>query len=195
MATDASFFLKENFLAKVAITDAEWAVVAAGFECELIPKKTKIIKEGSLNDRLYFVETGLLYAYKSQQDNQQQVIQFAWENHWISDLFSLLSGKPALFTIVTLEDCKLWSINKQQYDRYCAEFRWMETAFRINFQQAYLHAILRLSDGYSLDATEKYNRLFDKYPQLLQRAPQYLIASYLGVLPSSLSRIRKQQMR
>ena len=192
MSSTNSNFLKENFQRKVSVPLSEWEEVIANFECEVIPKKTILIKEGSPNDRIYFVETGLLYAFKSQAD-QQQVIQFAWENHWISDLFSLISGNPALFSIATLEDCKLWSINKLQFDQYCAKYRWMETAFRINFQQAYLHAILRLSDGYSLDATEKYNRLFDKYPQLLQRVPQYLIASYLGVLPSSLSRIRKQR--
>ncbi|MFM2359274.1 MAG: hypothetical protein RLY16_1267 [Bacteroidota bacterium] len=195
MPEGSSFLLKENFLSKVAIPEAEWELVFAGFTFHSFSKKTTIIQEGAHNDRIYFVESGLLYAYKTLQDDQHQVIQFAWENHWVSDLFSLLSGKAALFSIVTLADCKLWSISKQQYELFCRQFHWMETAFRINFQHAYLNAILRLSDGYSLDATEKYNRLIERYPDLLQRVPQYLIASYLGVLPSSLSRIRNQRKR
>jgi hypothetical protein len=68
-----------------------------------------------------------------------------------------------------------------------------ETYFRILIQTAYANLLVQLSDIYSQDAKAKYNRLREQYPDLLQRVPQYLIASYLGILPSSLSRIRNQK--
>jgi hypothetical protein len=68
-----------------------------------------------------------------------------------------------------------------------------ETYFRILMQTAYANVLVQLSDIYSQDAKAKYNRLREQYPDILQRAPQYLIASYLGILPSSLSRIRNQK--
>jgi hypothetical protein len=68
----------------------------------------------------------------------------------------------------------------------------METLFRLNFQTAYVNTLIRVSDIYSEDAQSKYNHFLKQFPDLVQRVPQYLIASYLGILPSSLSRIRKK---
>ncbi|WP_076447055.1 hypothetical protein [Chryseobacterium sp. RU37D] len=69
----------------------------------------------------------------------------------------------------------------------------MEKFSRVLFQSEYANSILRISEIYSTDAASKYKGLLDKYPDLIQRVPQYLIASYLGILPSSLSRIRSQK--
>jgi CRP-like cAMP-binding protein len=136
---------------------------------------------------------GFYFLIKTLDNGNEQVIQFACENYWISDLYSFFSGSKALFTIQALEDCELLSITKQQFDIICAQYPKMETVFRLNFQSAYVNTLLRLSDVYSEDAESKYNQFIRKYPQFLQRVPQYLIASYLGILPSSLSCIRNKK--
>lgn len=135
----------------------------------------------------------MLYTYKTLEDGNTQVIQFAKENNWISDLFSFFSSKKSLFTVQALEDCQLLSITKKQFDTICESHPKMETFFRLVFQSAYINTLKRLSDSYSEDAETKYNQCISQHPEIIQRVPQYLIASYLGILPSSLSRIRNKK--
>lgn len=180
---------------KVKISEQEFEIISHHFDAIIIKKKTSLILEERLNDRVYFVEQGLLYAYKTLDDGNTQVIQFAKENNWISDLFSFFSSQKALFTVQSLEDCQLLSLTKKQFDIICEEHPKMETFFRLLFQTAYVNTLQRLSDSYSEDAETKYNYFVSYHNQLIQRVPQYLIASYLGILPSSLSRIRNKKLK
>jgi CRP-like cAMP-binding protein len=180
---------------KVTISEAEFYLIAQQFEVVEIKKKTNIIVEGKFNDRVYFVEKGLLYAYKTLEEGNLQVIQFAKESNWISDLFSFFLSSKALFTVQALEDCQLLSITKKQFDSICETYPIMERFFRLQFQTAYVTTVQRLSDAYSQDAETKYNRFIAHHNQLVQRVPQYLIASFLGILSSSLSRIRNKNLK
>ena len=189
-----SKILLQSFLKlKVNFTDIEVEKILSYFQKVTIKKKEVLIYSEHKNDKLFFIEKGLLYSYKTLDTGETQVIQFAKENGWISDLYSFLADKPALFTIQTLEDCELQIISKTKYDELCNSFPKLETLFRQNFQGAYAASLLRISDIYSQDAEAKYNNLIKNNADLLQRVPQYLIASYLGILPSSLSRIRNKK--
>lgn len=180
---------------KVKISEDEFGTIAHNFDTILVKKKSNLIVEEKLNDRIYFVEKGLLYTYKTLDDGNTQVIQFTKENNWISDLYSFFSSSKALFTVQTLEDCQLLSITKKQFDTICESHTKMETFFRLVFQTAYVNTLKRLSDSYSEDAETKYNQCVLQHPEIIQRVPQYLIASYLGILPSSLSRIRNKKVK
>jgi CRP-like cAMP-binding protein len=187
--------LLQNMQSKLSITKKDFESLADLFVNKPIKKKQKLIEEGNINDKLYFIEQGLLFSYKTLDNGNNQVIQFAKENYWISDLCSFFSSSKALFTIQALEDCEVLSITKENFDIICEQYPKMETYFRLNFQSAYVNTLQRLSDVYSEDAESKYDRFTKQYPQFAQRVPQYLIASYLGVLPSSLSRIRNKKSK
>lgn len=186
-------YLYQNIQSKVSISKADFKKFADCFELRTISKKQKLVEEGKPNNKLYFIEEGLLFSYKMLDNGNQQVIQFAKENYWISDLYSFFSGEKALFTIQALEVCKVWEFSKTDFDKICEQYPEMETLYRLNIQTAYVHTLARLSDAYSVDAEAKYNKIREAQPDLLQRVPQYLIASYLGILPSSLSRIRNKK--
>jgi CRP-like cAMP-binding protein len=185
--------LLQNIQSKRSITEKDFELFADLFERKTIKKKEKLIEEGKINDKLYFIEHGLLYSYKTLESGNIQVIQFAEENYWISDLYSFFSFSKSLFTIQALEDCEVLSITRENFDAVCEQYPTMETFFRHNFQSAYVTTLKRLSDVYSEDAETKYAHFIKQYPRLVQRVPQYLIASYLGILPSSLSRIRNKK--
>jgi CRP-like cAMP-binding protein len=178
---------------KIDLNNSEFELIGSYFQSTYINRKDILVAEGKSNDKLYFVEKGLLFSYKTLENGNEQVIQFAKENYWMSDLCSFFSGAVSLFSIRAVEDSILWALNKKDFDKLCTQFPKMETLFRLNFQNAYVSTLIRLSDTYSEDAEAKYNKILDQQPDLLQRVPQYLIASYLGILPSSLSRIRNKR--
>lgn len=184
----------KNIQSKVQFEETEFELFESFFETIDIKKKHILIEEGKRNDKLYFIKKGLLYSYKTLENGNTQVIQFASENHWISDLSSFFNSTMALFTIQALEDCELLCLEKEKFDQACAKIPKIERLFRLTFQGAYANTLQRLSDIYSEDAQSKYQEFINKYPSLIQRVPQYLIASYLGILPSSLSRIRNKKI-
>jgi CRP-like cAMP-binding protein len=180
----------QNINSKISISITEFEQFGDLFRFKTIEKKEKLIEEGKENDKLYFVEKGLLFSYKTLGTGDQQVIQFAKENFWVTDFFTCVSGTKAIFGAEALEDCRLWYISKQTYEDICNAYPKMNTFGRLNFQESYANTLLRISEIYTNDSKTKYNQLMQTQPDLLQRVPQYLIASYLGILPSSLSRIR-----
>ncbi|HEV8285504.1 MAG TPA: Crp/Fnr family transcriptional regulator [Chitinophagaceae bacterium] len=181
------------FASKVALTEKEFESLSHYFKYLAVGKKHKLVSAGQYSDRAYIVEKGLLFLYKPLDNGDIQVLQFAKENYWIGDFYSVFSGSKALFTLETIEPCELWCITKADLEIMMSQYPVFETYFRLLVQAAYAHTLVRLSDVYSQDAQEKYNRLRAQQPDLLQRVPQYLIASYLGILPSSLSRIRNKK--
>lgn len=185
--------LLHNIQSKIAITDIEFDLFDDFFGKIHIKKNKKLVEEGKKNDKVYFIEKGLIYSYKTLDNGKIQVIQFAKENYWVTDLCSFFNSSVSLFTIQAIEDCTLLYISRQQYDEICVKNRKIETYFRLTIQNAYANTLHRLSDAYSEDAESKYNTFLKQDFEINQRVPQYLIASYLGILPSSLSRIRNKK--
>ena len=196
MKTDvniSSETLYKSIVSKAPVTEAEFESIAQYFKYETIDKKQKLVTEGHYTGKAFFIQKGLLFSYKTLDGGDIQVVRFGKENFWIGDLNSFLTGAKALFTIEALEPSELWSMTKEglEFAMKCSPA--FETYSRILIQTAYANLLVELSDLYSQDAKAKYNRLREHFPDLLQRVPQYLIASYLGILPSSLSRIRNQK--
>ena len=185
--------LFKSIVSKARVTEAEFESIVQYFKYEVIDKKQKLVTEGYYTGRVFFIQKGLLVSYKTLDNGDIQVVRFGKENFWIGDLNSFLTGAKALFTIEALEPSELWSITKEGLEFAMKSSPAFETYFRILIQTAYANLLVELSDIYSQDAKAKYKRLREHYPDLLQRVPQYLIASYLGILPSSLSRIRNQK--
>jgi len=177
---------------RVAMTEDDWNGIAPYFTLSTIKKKETLVTQGLPCDKAFFIQKGLLFSYRTVESGDRQVVQFGQERHWIGDLHSFLTGRDALFSLEALEPCELWAISKSDIDRAMSACRAMETYMRLLFQSAYAHTLGYLSEIYSYDAEAKYERLRSQRPQLLQRVPQHLIASYLGILPSSLSRIRNK---
>ncbi len=157
-----------------------------------ISAKKILIHEGDRCADLYFVEKGALYSYLIDQEGDAHVIQFAFEDYWISDMYSFYKNKPALYNVESLEDCQLLVFDQESIQIASDKLRRLDRFFRILAQNAYANAQYRIALNFSADAESRYIELIEKRPDILQRVPQYLIASYLGVKPQSLSRIRKK---
>lgn len=177
------------------ITEEEEKKILAAFEFQTIRKKKDLHVEGDICNYLYFIVKGCLRSYFIDEKGVEHIYQIRMDNSWISDLESLFSGNPSKFYIEALENSILLRISKDRFEQLLVEVPALERYFRILFQKAYINALQRLNDTMWEPATIRYQEMLKEHPGMFQRVPLIYIASYLGITPESLSRIRKQQSR
>ncbi len=187
--------LHKTLVAKISVSDTEFAIVKTFFKPKKLRKKQYLLQEGDVCYRLAFVEKGSLYSYSVDNKGIQHVIQFAFEGWWIADLYSYLTGEKSLYNIEALEDCELLVLDQDDEKELIRRFPRYEVYTKILYQNAYVALQRRLQATLGLTAEEKYSRLMGSYASLAEKVPQHLIASYLGITPETLSRIRKQLSR
>jgi len=168
------------------------------FKSLLHPRKLRkrqyLLQAGDISLHENFVSKGLLRAYTVDKTDQERVAMFAMEGWWIGDMYSFLTNTPAALNIDALEDSEILSIEKRDLDMLYEKVPKFERLFRILLQNAFVANQQRILASISQTAEELYVNFVKKYPLLEQRIPQVQIASYLGITPETLSRIRRQRM-
>lgn len=155
-------------------------------------KKQFLAETGENCKYQYFILEGSCYSYYINEKGDKNAIQFAIENYWITDATGYFTNRPAIFNIETLEPTRALLLNRENFDILCKAFPLYDRFFRILLQNTLAHLHYRIAKTNSEDAKHRYKEFSQLYPHFIQRIPQYLIASYLGIAPPSLSRIRKE---
>ena len=177
---------------KVLLTTEELQLLKSFFIPKKLRKKQYLLQEGDVNKFTAFVEKGVMRSYTIGENGNEHIIQFALEGWWISDNYSFQTGEPSSYTIDALEDAELLLITTSSMEAMLEKIPKMERYFRLLLQKNIIALQQRLACTLSQTAEEKYLSFSNLYPTIIQRVPQHMIASYLGVTPETLSRIRKQ---
>lgn len=188
----------ENILKNIAefttITEEEKNYFTSILQQKKLRKRQYLLQAGDPCRYECFVNKGCMRQYYIDENGQEHILSFAIEGWWTSDMFGLITNKPALTSIDALEDSELFLIEKKSFDTLLEKIPAFERFFRIKLQRAFVAHQRRLIENMSLPADERYWNFADQNPKLEQRVPQKYIASYLGITPESLSRIRKQRI-
>ena len=184
--------LSTSIASKVGVSGEELQLCTSYFTPKKFRKRQYLLQEGDVCNRLAFVEQGALHAYSLDAKGATRGIQFAFEGWWIADLYSFFTQEPSSLHIEALEDCEVLLLDREQHHRLLREVPAYETYTRILYQNAYVALQRRVEGTLGLTAEDKYIRLLEQHPSILQRVPLHLVASYLGVTPETLSRIRRQ---
>jgi CRP-like cAMP-binding protein len=163
---------------KVVLTEQERDLIKTFFVPKRLRKRQYLLQEGDVCKHLSFVVKGLLRSYNVDEKGNEHMNLFAWEGWWISDMFGLFSGKAALFNIDAIESSELLMISPSDYEEMMLKVPVMERYFRILYQNSLVTKDLRLMSSVTHTAEEKYLQLAQSHPQILQRIPQNLVASY-----------------
>lgn len=177
---------------KVSLSAADAEAIKLFFIPKKIRKRQYLLNAGDVCPYITFVEKGMLRSFTVDKDGHEHVVQFATEGWWISDMGSFVSGEEALYNIEALEDSELLNLTRQSMEELLHKFPVMERFFRILMQNNIV-ALQRRAIAYmSLSAEERYLKLIEVAPDIMIRASQQHIASYLSVTPETLSRVRKK---
>ncbi|MGW8317221.1 MAG: Crp/Fnr family transcriptional regulator, partial [Bacteroidales bacterium] len=175
------------------ITGADEEVILSAFERFSIKKKEMLLEREEVCPYLFFIVRGCLRSYFVDDKGVEHIYQIRMDNNWISDLESFFSQRPSKYYIEALEDSELLRISKERLELLYEQVPALERYFRILFQKAYVNALKRLNSTMWEPAIDRYNDMLKEHPDMFQRVPLVYIASYLGITPESLSRIRRQK--
>src|ERR1035437_8665238 len=184
------FFRKLN--EQITLSAEEQAIIRGYLTPKKIRKKQYLLQEGDVCKAIAFVEKGALREYTVDEKGTEHIFQFALEGWVISDLYSFMTGEPATYNIDALEDSELVLISKSAQDEILRRVPKYETYSRMQLTGAYLAMQKRVTSLISLPVEERYVYFTKLYPDIVQRVPQHMIASYMGLTPETLSRIRKK---
>jgi CRP/FNR family transcriptional regulator, cyclic AMP receptor protein len=158
-----------------------------------ISKKTMLLQEGEICNFEAFIVKGCIKTYYIDKNGFEVILTFACENWWVSDISSFQEHKPSKMFIETIEETELLILTPQSKELILQKIPALERMFRLMVQRHLATYQERLFGNISWTAEERYESFLEKYPDLPQRIPQHLIASYLGISPEFLSRIRKRK--
>ena len=174
------------------LTEEEYELFSNYVFRKTFDNKAILSEEGRTCKYVYFILQGSAYSYYVNDQGDKHAMQFAMEGYWISDQYSFFSERKGIYNIETLEPVEALVLNKQNHEELCRSSHLFEHFFRILMQNAFVSLQYRLTKTNSESAVHRYLEFQKLYPHFIQRIPQYLIASYLGIKPQSLSRIRKE---
>jgi CRP-like cAMP-binding protein len=189
MKSDA---LYRHFCKHISLTAEEFSICEPLFQYRKYKKRQFLLQEGQVSHYEHFILKGCTRTYEIDEKGLEHIMQFGLEDWWVGDMYSFLTGTPSKLNIDCLEDTEVLQISKSNQDLLYQQLPKMERYFRILVQNAFIAAMNRIYSSLSKPALERYQEFIGKYPHIEQRVPDRQIASFLGITPQSLSRIRSQ---
>ncbi len=178
---------------KIPLTEDQLSLVGSLFVPRTLRKNERLLNAGEVCRYQAFVGKGCLRSYTVDEKGKEHVVYFAPENYWISDLSSFTKHEPSIYCIDALEDSDVLLIDKPSSDKLMEQVVEIRVLFATLFQNSMIAMQKRILAVLSTPAEQRYHDFLTTYPTLTQRIPQHTIASYLGITPESLSRIRRHR--
>jgi CRP-like cAMP-binding protein len=192
MELNHDFALLWKHISKLArISDEEFERLAEYFSIRTFRKKDYFTRQGEVCRHLAFVNSGCFRAFNIDKNGNEFTIYFSFEDGWIGDKTSFYANSPTLISIQALEPGEVLSIGQKDFETALEKIPSFEKWYRIRSLKSYQAIQQKLITIHAETAEERYLKLLEKQPELVNRIPQHYIASYLGIKPQSLSRIRK----
>ena len=181
----------EKFIAEyVRLPDAEMQDVLSKFRKKTVKKNGFVLREGEVCKDLVFVQRGCLRLYYVHEDIEVSV-WFALKHSSAIEIYSFISGTPTQYYLQAIEDTEILYLPKAELEKLYRSHPLMQEMMRKFWEDVILHLLERFTALQRDTAEKRYLDLLNK-PELLQTIPQKYLASFIGVTPTSLSRIKKQ---
>lgn len=180
-----------NKYSKTSLTQEEKNFIEEIWVFKKLKKRQFLLQSGEICKYACFILKGAMRQYITDKSGIEKIVQLGIENWWITDRESFLNQKPSKYDIDAWETSELLLLPYKELERFQSIPTVKEMFWQMN-QNNYIAIQNRLIDTVNLSAQERYTNLQDTNPEFLQRFPQHIIASYLGITKETLSRVRNQ---
>jgi CRP-like cAMP-binding protein len=183
------------FVARCTVlSPAQLDQLFAAMEPRTMPKRTLLLRAGDVCDFEAYVHRGCVRSYCIDANGHEVTLQFATEGWWASDIASFNERVPSRMFIETLEETELLVLKYDRKERLYQEIPALERMFRLMVQRNLSNLQDRFVSTLARPADERYEAFLLRFPELPNRVPQHLIASYLGITPEFLSKLRTRRL-
>lgn len=176
---------------RVELSDEQFELIADKLKVKTFDKAEMILMKGEVSSYGFFVLNGLLRSYSIDSKGKTHIIQFAPEQWWLSERNGMLFNEPSDFFIDAIEPTQAVIVHKDFMNETAKLVPCMNDLNHTMLNNSIRFMQKRINMLLSATAEERYLNFIQLYPNLTLRVPQWMIASYLGITPESLSRVRK----
>jgi len=194
MNTDPYAILQTHLQSRAPLTTEECDMIISRFRLKKVKRKQFIIQPEYVAKHRNYVVQGALRAYVTDENGIDNTIQFAVEDWWITDYNSYIYQQPATMFVTAIEDSLILQLDFESEKMLKAANHKFETIFRIMAERTAAFQQRRIISALTRTAKERYQDFADRYPMVLNRLPQYALASYLGMSTEFLSKIRNNKV-
>jgi CRP/FNR family transcriptional regulator, anaerobic regulatory protein len=182
--------LKSFLQQKVSISEEEWNAFEAVLQTKTVKKKEHFLQEGQICKQIGFIVSGYVRLYYL-KDGEEITKDFNFENMFCGSYASFSLQQPSLFNIIAMEDVELITFGRDDLYTLADRYSSIERMLRKNMEFMFIRKELREASFLLDDAQERYRKLLEQEPQMIQRVPLKHLASYLGLSAETLSRVRR----
>lgn len=176
----------------IVLDDVEKAVLMSSLDAKTFKAGEVVARSGEQSQHFIFVNMGCLMTFFTDSDGVERVLQFATASWWTGDLDSFSKHTKSCYTTRALIDTEVFLMSLPAFEKLLEKVPKLEKYFRILFQNSLVAHGRRITEMNSYSAEERYESFRQRYPTLEQFVPQKYIASYLGVTPEFLSKVRRR---
>jgi CRP/FNR family transcriptional regulator, anaerobic regulatory protein len=187
--------LLDYFSRLIQLNQMEKELVLASFNPRLFRKRQYVLQEGNVCTHFYFILRGCLRMYKVDEKGITHILQFAPENYWLMDIGSFHGIKSSALNIDAIEDTVVLQISRDDLISLYLKAPKFDRIFRVLIENSFVRLQERLLQNISSTAEDRYQSFQETYPHLVNRLPQVQIASFLGITPEFLSRLRNRRSK
>jgi CRP-like cAMP-binding protein len=183
--------LFKDFEEILPLTDHEKVLIESKISFQKIKRKSLVLKEGKVCKLYTYIESGCFRMYGIDDKGFSHNIQFAAEGDWIADIGSFYTQTASKLNIEAIEDCEIYQINQPDLYWLLENLPKVNRMFKVISENNFVEIQNRVLQNFSSTAEQRYLSFLEQYPHLSSRLPNTQIASYLGITPEFLSKIRK----
>jgi len=184
--------LLDHLSQHIQLTEVEEALIVSKLKQRTYLKGQYIVQEGDVYKYQTLILSGKARTFYLDDNGNEHIVAFGIEHWWVGDICSFTTQTPAEFNCQCLEKTTVVQIAYPDMEQLYIDVPKLDRYFRVIIQKAYGNMSKRIIRNHSMSAKERYLLFLESYPNIAQRVPQYMIASYLGITKEFLSTIRKQ---